>query len=241
MNRKKDIIDKGAVLQRDRETYCIIPHMPGGITTPLELKKLADVADKYNAQAIKLTSAQRIAIVGIKEEDIDSIWDDLGMKKGQAIGKAVKSIKFCPGTTFCKMGLQDSIAMGMELDKLYHGYELPSKFKMGVSGCGNSCAESWVKDIGLLGKKSGFEIVIGGNAGRSPRIADELYDCKSPKEALDIIADLLALYKEAAKTNERFSKFVNRMGIELIKKYLEATPEIQKEMLASLKEVAVSK
>ena len=103
----KDLLDKGAVIQRDMETYAIAPHLTGGLITPKQLRDIADVAEKYNAAAVKVTGAQRIAIVGIKEEDIDKAWSDLGMKPGAAIGLCVRSVKICPGTTFCKRGLQD--------------------------------------------------------------------------------------------------------------------------------------
>ncbi len=141
----KDLLDKGAVLQRDKETYAIAPHVPAGLITSNQLRKLADVADKYNVSAIKITAAQRIALVGLKEEDIDSVWNDLGMKPGAAIGLCVRSIKTCPGTTFCKRGFRDSVKMGLALDDRYHGMNLPNKLKIGVSGCPNSCSDNHTK------------------------------------------------------------------------------------------------
>ena len=139
----KDLLDKGAVLQRDMKTYAIAPHVPAGIISSDQLRKLADVADKYNAQAIKITAAQRIALVGLDEKDIDSAWQDLGMKPGAAIGLCVRSIKTCPGTTFCKRGFRNSVDIGLKLDDRYHGMDLPNKLKMGVSGCPNSCAKGY--------------------------------------------------------------------------------------------------
>ena len=117
--------EKGTILQRDKQTYAIAPHMPCGITTPAQLRNIADVAEKYNCQALKLTSAARIAIIGLQEEDIDQIWKDLGMVPGHAVGLCVRSIKVCPGTDYCRLGLQDSLTMGMRLDDRYHGMELP--------------------------------------------------------------------------------------------------------------------
>ena len=108
---KKDLLDKGAVLQRDKETYAIAPHLTAGLITPEQLRTLADVAEKYEVKAVKVTGAQRIALVGIKEEEIDNAWKDLGMKPGAAVGLCVRSVKVCPGTTFCKKGLQDSVAI----------------------------------------------------------------------------------------------------------------------------------
>ena len=117
------------MLQRDKETFAVVPHMSGGLVTPDVLRKIADVAEKYNAQALKITSAQRLAIVGLKEEDLEDVWKKLGMKPGNAIGLCVRSIKFCPGTTFCKRGQQDSVSLGLKLDERYHGFELPVNLK----------------------------------------------------------------------------------------------------------------
>ncbi len=168
----KDLLDKGAILQRDKETFAIAPHIAGGICDPNTLRKLADVAEKYHAKALKITGAQRIAIVGLKEEDIDKAWADLGIKPGAAVGMCVRSIKVCPGTTFCKRGMQDSVGLGLALDAAYHGMTTPSKFKIGVSGCPNSCGESWLKDLGFLGTPKGFKCIVGGDAGRSPRVGN---------------------------------------------------------------------
>ena len=130
--------EKGAIPQKDNETYAIAPHIPCGIVTPDLLRKIADVSERYNAKVIKLTGATRIAIVGLKEEDIDRAWEDLGLDKGAAVGMCVRSIRTCPGNTFCKLGKQDSIGVGMKLDEKYHALELPGKFKMAVSGCNQS-------------------------------------------------------------------------------------------------------
>ena len=167
-----DLLEKGAVLQRDKETYAIAPHIVGGIISPEQLRRIADVAEKYNAQAITLTAAQRLAIVGLKEADLDAAWADLDMQPGAAIGLCVRSIKICPGTTFCKRGLNDSVGIGMKLDGLYHGKDLPNKLKIGVSGCPNSCSDSHTRDIGLIGTSKGWRILAGGKGGRKPRLGD---------------------------------------------------------------------
>jgi len=146
----KDLLDKGAILQRDKVTYAIAPHIAGDICDPNTLRKLADVAEKYHAAALKITGAQRIAIVGLKEEDIDKAWADLGIKPGAAVGMCVRSIKVCPGTTFCKRGVQDSVGLGLALDAAYHGMTTPSKFKIGVSGCPNSCPQPQLADVGIM-------------------------------------------------------------------------------------------
>jgi NAD(P)H-nitrite reductase large subunit len=205
--------EKGAILQRDNKTYAVAPHIPCGIVTPEMLRKIADVAEKYNAQAIKITGATRIAIVGLDEEHIDQVWDDLQLDKGAAVGLCVRSIRACPGTTFCKIGQQDALGVGMELDQRYHGKELPGKFKMAVSGCQLSCAESWVRDIGLIGKKDGWQVVIGGNVGAKPRIGEEIVSGLDDSLALEVVDKIVQYYKENAKKNERLGKMINRVGM----------------------------
>ena len=209
--------EKGAILQRDKQTYAIAPHIPCGVVTPDLLRKLADIAEKYDAQAIKITGASRIAIVGLKEEDIDSVWEELGMDKGAAVGLCVRSIRACPGNSFCSIGKQDALGMGMKLDVAYHGYELPGKFKMAVSGCKLSCSESWVRDVGLIGEADGWRLVAGGNVGASPRIANELVTGLNDTQAMEAIKKTIEFYQTNAKKGERLGKMMDRMGIEPLK------------------------
>jgi NAD(P)H-nitrite reductase large subunit len=216
---KKDILEKGAILQRDRETYAIAPHIPGGITDTATLRKICDVVDKYKVQAIKLTSAQRIALVGIKEEELDNIWADLDQTPGAAIGLCVRSVKICPGTTFCKRGVQDSVGLGLKIDSIYHAMELPNKMKMGVSGCMLSCSEVWVKDIGVMGTAKGWKILVGGNSGTRPRIADVLVeDVTTQDEVLAIIEKIISWYKAEPKKELRLCRVVEKMGIDEFRK-----------------------
>ncbi|MGE5423360.1 MAG: NAD(P)/FAD-dependent oxidoreductase [Ignavibacteriales bacterium] len=216
-----DLLDKGAVLQRDKETFAVVPHMPGGLVTPDVLRRIADVADKYNAQALKLTSAQRLAIVGLKEEVLDDVWRDLDMKPSHAIGLCVRSIKICPGTTFCKRGQQDSVNLGLRLDERYHGLEMPSKFKMGVSGCPNSCAENHFRDVGVMGTSKGFKLMVGGNGGVNPRIAKIIYEGLDEEQVMEKVDKIMKVYSDGAKKHERIGKFIERIGIEEFKNQLE--------------------
>ncbi len=209
--------EKGAIPQRDKTTYAIAPHIPCGIVTPGLLRRLADVAEKFNAQAMKITGATRIAIVGLKEEDIDKAWQELGMDKGAAVGLCVRSIRACPGTTFCSIAKQDSLGLGMKLDVLYHGHELPGKFKISVSGCKLSCAESWVRDIGLIGEADGWKLVVGGNVGASPRIADELLTGLNDDQAMGAAKKVVEYYRANAKKGERLGKMIERIGIDPLK------------------------
>lgn len=206
--------EKGAIPQNDKETYAIAPHIPCGLVTPDLLRKIADVAEKYQAKALKITGATRIAIVGLKEDDIDSAWEELDLEKGAAVGLCVRSVRTCPGTTFCKLGKQDAIGIGMILDDKYHAYKLPGKFKMAVSGCKLSCSESWVRDIGLIGDKTGWMITIGGNVGSKPRIGKELISGLDDKSVLTAIDNVIKYYEQNAKSNERLGKMIERIGME---------------------------
>lgn len=206
--------EKGAILQRDKKTYAIAPHIPCGFVTPELLRKIADVSERYHAQAIKITGATRIAIIGLEEDVIDQVWQELQLGKGAAVGLCIRSVRTCPGTTFCRLGQQDALGMGMELDKRYHGMELPGKFKMAISGCQLSCAESWVRDIGLIGKKEGWQVVIGGNVGAAPRIAQELVAGLEGDATLRVIDQIVRFYGEAANKGERLGKMIDRLGLD---------------------------
>ena len=210
---RKDILQKGAILQRDRETYAIAPHIPGGFTDTATLRKICDVADKYELE-LKITSAQRIAMFGAKEEDLDSIWSDLAENHGAAIGLCVRSVKICPGTQHCKRAVLDSASLGLKIDAIYHAMELPNKMKMGVSGCLLSCSESGVKDIGIVGHNKGWRIFVGGNAGPRPRLGDLLVDnVQTEEEVLEIVAKTVEIYKNDPQQG-RIGKLVEQMGIE---------------------------
>lgn len=209
---KMDIVEKGAILQRDRETFAVAPHIAGGICSSDTLRRIADVADKYKVSTIKITGAQRIALIGIREEDIDKVWAYLAIEKGAAVGMCVRSIKVCPGTTFCKRGVQDSVGLGLALDEIYHGMEVPGKLKIGVSGCPNSCGESWVKDLGFIGIGRGFKVVVGGSAGRKPRLAELLTEAADIEEAKKITERVISFYKENGEKGERIGPFMDRIG-----------------------------
>ncbi|GAB6063510.1 NAD(P)/FAD-dependent oxidoreductase [Deferrisoma palaeochoriense] len=210
----QDILEKGAILQRDGETYAIAPHIPGGITTPEQLRRIADAAERFGAAALKITSAQRIAIIGIRPEDLDAAWEAVGEQPGMAIGLCVRSVKVCPGTTYCKRGRQDSVALGLELDRRYHGRELPWKFKMGVSGCPIDCAEVCIKDVGLIGTPKGWKVMAGGNGGPMPHLAQPLVDnVASADEAMEIVERVVRWFERQGK-RARLGKILEQVGFE---------------------------
>ena len=213
---KDNLPEKGAIVQRDRETYAIAPHIPGGIADPKTLRKIADVAEKYGAAALKMTSAQRIAIVGLKEEDLDNVWAELDMKPGAAVGLCVRSVKFCPGTTFCKQGKQDAVGLGLKLDEKYHGMPMPSKLKMAVSGCPNYCSEPAIKDIGVMGTAKGYTLMVGGSAAASPRLSEVVAKELSEEEVLESIEKIVNFYINSG-TKKRLGKFIEGMGLESFK------------------------
>lgn len=209
--------EKGVIIQRDKQSYAVAPHIPCGVVQPQTLRKLADVAERYNAAALKITSAARIAIVGINEKDVDAIWSELGMSPGFAVGLCVRSVKACPGTTFCKRGIQDSLSLGLKLDEKYHGLELPGKLKIGVSGCPNQCAETCIKDIGLVGMPKGWRLLVGGNGGAKPRLSKELARDITVEEAIELVEKIIEYYKDNAKPHQRLGSMIEKMGFDEFK------------------------
>ena len=216
-NTNTDMLEKGAILQRDGETYAIAPHLPGGIVDADTLMKIAKVAKKYNADTLKVTNSHRIAIIGLKKEDVDGAWADLDMDPGYAIGLCVRSVKFCPGTTYCKRGQQDSVSLGMELDKKYHGMQLPGKFKIAISGCANRCTDVAHRDVGIMGTPRGFNVYVGGNGGITPRQADLLAEHCTEDEVAQIVDSIIGYYKENARKNDRMGRLIDRVGIDGVK------------------------
>jgi NAD(P)H-nitrite reductase large subunit len=210
--------EKGVIIQRDKKTYAVAPHIPCGVVSPDTLRKLADVAEKYNAAALKITSAARIAMVGLKEEDVDNVWADLGMSPGAAVGLCVRSVKACPGTAFCKRGQQDSLGLGLKLDEKYHGLEVPGKCKFGVSGCVNQCAETCIKDIGLVGFPKGWRMLVGGNGGAKPRLSQELARDLTTEDALTLVDKVIAYYKATAAPRQRMGDMIDKIGFDTFAK-----------------------
>ena len=207
---------KGVILQRDKTTYAIAPHIPCGVVTPDMLEKFAAVARKYDTAALKITSAARIAIFGIREEDVDNIWEDLDFDQGHAVGLCVRSVKVCPGTDFCRLAKQNSIEMGMKMDAKYHGMALPSKMKMAVSGCKIQCGENCIKDISLYGTESGWNVLVGGMGGIRPRLAEVLIENVSEEEVEKIVEKTIEYYKQNSK-RQRLGFMIDNIGIQALR------------------------
>jgi NAD(P)H-nitrite reductase large subunit len=214
---KKDLKEKGAIIQRDMETYAIKAHAPGGFVEPADLRRIADIAERFKVKALKLTSAQRFMLIGLSEENVDEVIAELGENGTAAAGLCVRYVKVCPGTRHCKRGQQDSVAMGLEMDERYHGLQVGWKFKMGVSGCANDCSEVCIKDIGLIGTPKGWNIMVGGNGGSAPRLALKLAEnVPTREEVLSIVDRVIAWFKASGRTC-RIGKVINEIGLEKLR------------------------
>ena len=212
-----DINPRGAILQRDKKTYAIVPRTPVGLVSPETLAALSSVVSKYNIPITKITSGQRLALIGLNREEVDKVWQDLKMEIGPAVELCVHYVQACPGTEVCKFGVRDSLGLGLKLEKLYVGMDLPAKVKIGVSGCPFCCAESYVRDIGLVGKKNGWIVTFGGNSGGRPRIGDVLIENVSDDDAVTLVQRCLEYYRENVDKKLRTARFVEKVGIETIR------------------------
>lgn len=207
------------ILQRDKETVAIVARIPVGVMSPEQLERIAAAARKSNAKAIKITSAQRIALVGIHPDKVEEAWAALGMAEGPAVGVCVHYVQACPGTDYCRLGVQNSLGLGARLESLLVGArEMPAKTKVGVSGCKMNCAEGLVRDVGLYGTRNGWTAAFGGNSGLRPRIADVIAEDLTEDHAVDLVMKCLDFYAANAKRKERTARFIERIGIEEFRK-----------------------
>ena len=208
-----------ANIQKDG-TYSVVPRMWGGLTNPKELRAIADVVEKYNAPMVKVTGGQRLDIFGIKKEDLPAVWADLnaaGMVSGHAYGKALRTVKTCVGSEWCRFGTQDSTGLGVKTERMTWGSWMPHKFKIAVSGCPRNCAEATIKDFGIVCVDSGYELHVGGNGGIKVRATDFLCKVATEREALDYCAAFIQLYREEARYLERTAPWIERVGVEYVK------------------------
>ena len=209
-----------ANIQKDG-TYSVVPRMWGGITNPAELRAIADVVDKFNAPMVKVTGGQRIDIFGIKKEDLPAVWADLnaaGMVSGHAYGKALRTVKTCVGSEWCRFGTQDSTGLGVKIERMTWGSWMPHKFKIAVSGCPRNCAEATIKDFGIVCVDSGYELQVGGNGGMKVRVTDLLCKVETESQVIDHCAAFIQLYREEARYLERTAPWIERVGIDTIRR-----------------------
>ena len=208
-----------ANIQKDG-TYSVVPRIWGGVTTPDELRAIADAADKYNVPMVKVTGGQRIDLLGVKKEDLPHMWADLnqaGLVSGHAYSKGLRTVKTCVGSEFCRFGTQDSTGLGIRLEKLLWGSWTPHKVKLGVSGCPRNCAEATCKDVGVICVDSGFKISVAGAAGMEVKETEHLADAATEDETVEIITAFVQLYREHAQYLHRPWKWVAKVGLDWVK------------------------
>ncbi|HEY9572811.1 MAG TPA: nitrite reductase large subunit NirB [Pusillimonas sp.] len=223
-----------ANIQKDG-TYSVVPRMWGGVTNPSELRRIADVADKYHVPMVKVTGGQRIDLLGVKKEDLPAVWKDLDMPSGHAYGKSLRTVKTCVGKEFCRFGTQDSTGMGIALEKDLVGMWSPHKVKLAVSGCPRNCAESGIKDIGIIAVDSGWELYVGGNGGIKTEVAQFFVKVQTHDEVLEYTGAFLQLYREEAFYLERTCHYLARVGLEHAKARVVDDAANRTELYARLK------
>ncbi|MEK9951545.1 MAG: nitrite reductase large subunit NirB [Curvibacter sp.] len=206
-----------ANIQKDG-TYSVIPRMWGGETTADELRRIADAVDKYKIPTVKVTGGQRIDLLGVKKEDLQAVWNDIGMPSGHAYAKALRTVKTCVGSEWCRMGTQDSTQMGKDLERAMWRMYAPHKVKFAVSGCPRNCAEAGIKDVGIIGVDSGWEMHIAGNGGIKTEVAHFFTKLKTAEEVLEYTGAFMQLYREEGWYLERTVHYVNRVGLDYVKK-----------------------
>ncbi|WP_062195041.1 nitrite reductase large subunit NirB [Caldimonas taiwanensis] len=206
-----------ANIQKDG-TYSVVPRMWGGETSAAELRRIADVVDKYQIPTVKVTGGQRIDLLGVKKEDLPKVWRDLGMPSGHAYAKALRTVKTCVGSEWCRFGTQNSTQMGKDLERALWRMYAPHKVKLAVSGCPRNCAEAGIKDVGVIGVDSGWEIYVAGNGGIKTEVAQFLVKVRSAEEVLEYSGAFLQLYREEGWYLERTCHYVARVGLDYVKK-----------------------
>lgn len=202
--------------RRDGMTYAVVTRMPAGIVTPEDLEKIAKVARTYRVTMLKVTSGQRIALVGLRPADVSKAVDDLGPLAKPETALCVKFVQSCLGTEMCRYGSQDSIGFAKTVDGLFRDRTFPAKVKIGVSGCPRCCGESHTRDIGIMGTNRGWTVLFGGNAGTRPRFGDVIARNLTTEEALDCVQRLAEYYRGHAKPHERTARFMERIGMETL-------------------------
>jgi nitrite reductase (NADH) large subunit len=219
-----------ANIQKDG-TYSVVPRMWGGVTSATELRAIADVVEKFQIPTVKITGGQRVDMLGVKKEDLPGVWADLnkaGMVSGHAYGKALRTVKTCVGSEWCRFGTQDSTGLGITLEKITWGSWMPHKFKMGVSGCPRNCAESTTKDFGVVCVDSGYELLVGGNGGTKLRATDPLCKVETEEEVIEYCCAFIQLYREEARYHERTAPWIERVGLDHVKEKINANADNRK-------------
>ncbi|WP_395700639.1 nitrite reductase large subunit NirB [Aquabacterium sp.] len=222
-----------ANIQKDG-SYSVIPRMWGGETTADELRRIADVVDKYKIPTVKVTGGQRIDLLGVKKEDLVNVWKDIGMPSGHAYAKALRTVKTCVGSEWCRFGTQDSTQMGKDLERALWRMYAPHKVKLAVSGCPRNCAEAGIKDVGVIGVDSGWELYVAGNGGIKTEVAHFFVKVKTAEEVLEYAGAFLQLYREEGWYLERTCHWISRVGLDYVKQQVLDDAERRKALWARL-------
>ncbi|HEU6456339.1 MAG TPA: nitrite reductase large subunit NirB, partial [Roseateles sp.] len=222
-----------ANIQKDGR-YSVIPRMWGGETSAAELRRIADAVDKYRIPTVKVTGGQRIDLLGVKKEDLVDVWRDIGMPSGHAYAKALRTVKTCVGSEWCRFGTQDSTQMGKDLERALWRMYAPHKVKIAVSGCPRNCAEAGIKDVGVIGVDSGWEIYVAGNGGIKTEVAEFLCKVRTPAEVLEVSGAFLQLYRLEGWYLERTVHYVARVGLDHVKKKILDDAENRRALWAQL-------
>ena len=208
-----------ANIQKDG-TFSVVPRMWGGITTPDELRAIADAADKYKVPTVKVTGGQRIDLLGVQKADLPAIWADLGkagLVSGHAYSKGLRTVKTCVGTDHCRFGTQDSTGLGIKLERRLWGSWTPHKVKLAVSGCPRNCAEATCKDVGIICVDSGYEVSVAGAAGMDVKETEPLAKVATEQEAIDHTVAFIQLYRENARYLDRAYKWTAKVGMDWVR------------------------
>jgi NAD(P)H-nitrite reductase large subunit len=219
---KADLLAKGAILQRDEQTYAIIVRVPASVIDISTGRRIADVAQKYNAKTLKVTGDGRLAIIGIREEDINPVYEELGLKPQAGTALCQQYVKVCPGNTYCNRGQRDTLAFARKIEERFYPFpKITAKIKIGIAGCFNSCAEPAIKDIGFIGLPKGWIVMVGGAGGKEPMIANIVARDLSDEQALDATGKILTYYRGMATRpqtrNLRLGVILEKEGTERLR------------------------
>jgi NAD(P)H-nitrite reductase large subunit len=219
---KDDLLTKGAILQRDEETYAIVVRLPASTFDVATGRKIADVAQRFGAKILKVTGDGRLAIIGIQEKDINTVYEELGFPPKAGTALCQQYVKVCPGNTYCNRGQRDTLAFAREMeDRFYPFPKITAKIKIGIAGCFNSCAEPAIKDIGLIGLPKGWVLMVGGAGGKEPMIAQTIARDLSDDQALEATGKILTYYRGTSSRpqtrNLRLGVILEKEGIERIR------------------------
>jgi NAD(P)H-nitrite reductase large subunit len=219
---KGDLLNKGAILQRDKETYAVVVRLSGSKIDIATGRKIAEVAERFGAKILKVTGDGRLAIIGIQEEEINTVYAELGLKPQAGTALCQQYVKVCPGNTYCNRGQRDTFALAREIEDRFHPFpKITAKIKIGISGCFNSCAEPAIKDIGFIGLPKGWVLMVGGAGGKDPMIAQTIARDLSDEQALEVTGKILTYYRGMATRpqtrNLRLGVILEKEGLERLR------------------------